>query len=437
MKLTSKTPGRVAVVTLTIGLTVGLGVYFLPEKGPPVDRSESVVAARAATDGSLRPANASPMKYLPLQGARAKRPPKGTIHVRKRYIKHYRAKRATWNEVISGGKRLGKPSGQCAHRWRKSGKDRRLNWRSVKYLCMTGLKGRGYRPQGIAGSGTARRYNIGSTPAANRNIVLTSWYSRAREPGLFAPNRRGQSVTRLIVMDMGNGRYNRIELVRPAGRKKFRNMDSHGSGLAWAGQYLYMSSKSVLFMFNADDILKIHGRYVLPAVARWTVHGHGGLSSMSIDRSASRDQLRGINYTKSGPTYIQTLRLAKSGLLARGRGRGAHDLVVRNRWGQRGRVVRSVGSLTIPGASYQGVGSAGRYSFANSSALKARGGKRKVDSTAVFKGGRKIAKFQMPRRNIESIYIDYRRGTYASITESGSQFLFRMPIGRIIRKAER
>jgi hypothetical protein len=60
-----------------------------------------------------------------------------------------------------------------------------------------------------------------------------------------------------------------------------------------------------------------------------------------------------------------------------------------------------------------------------------------VDSTAVFKGGRKIAKFQMPRRNIESIYIDYRRGTFASITESGSQFLFSMPMGRIIRKAER
>ena len=214
-------------------------------------------------------------------------------------------------------------------------------------------------------------------------------------------------------------------------------MDSHGSGLVWAGQYIYMSSKSVLFMFNADDILKIRGRYVLPAVARWTVHGHGGMSSISIDRSASRDQLRGINYTKSGRTYIQTFKLAKSGLLAQSRGRGSHDMAIRNRWGQRGRVVRSVSSLTIPGASYQGVGSAGRYSFANSSALKARGGKKKVDSTAVFKDGRKIAKFRMPRRNIESIYIDYKRGTYASITEGGSQFLFSMPVRRIIKRAER
>jgi hypothetical protein len=176
---------------------------------------------------------------------------------------------------------------------------------------------------------------------------------------------------------------------------------------------------------------------VLPAVARWTVHGLGGLSSMSLDRSGSRDQLRGINYTKNGPTYIQSFTLAKSGLLARSRGRGSQDLAVRNRWGERGRVVRSVSSLTIPGASYQGVGSAGRYSFANSSAMKSRGGTKKVDSTAVFKDGKKIAKFQMPRRNIESIYIDYKRGTFASITESGSQFLFRIPVRRITKTAER
>jgi len=43
----------------------------------------------------------------------------------------------------------------------------------------------------------------------------------------------------------------------------------------------------------------------------------------------------------------------------------------------------------------------------------------------------------MPRRNIESIYIDYKRGTFASITEGGSQFLFSMPIRRITKKAER
>ena len=60
-----------------------------------------------------------------------------------------------------------------------------------------------------------------------------------------------------------------------------------------------------------------------------------------------------------------------------------------------------------------------------------------VDSTAVFKNGRKIAKFRMPRRNIQSIYIDYKRGTYSSITEFGSQFLFTMPVKRIIKKAER
>jgi hypothetical protein len=379
----------------------------------------------------------SSINYLPLEGSRVKRPPKGTIRVRSRYIKHYRAKRATWNNVINSGKRLGKNSTGCKKRWRKSGKDRRLNWKAGDFRCMSGLKGRGYMPQGIAGSATTRRYKIGSKPAATRNIVLTSWYSRAREPGLFAPNRPGESVTRLVVMDMGKRRYNRVELVRPDGRKKFRNMDSHGSGLVWAGQYIYLSSRSVLFMFNADDILKIRGRYVLPAVARWTVHGSGGLSSISIDRSASRDWLRGVNYTKIGPAYVQSFKLAKSGLLARSRGRASHDLAVRNRWGQRGRVVRSVSSSRIPGTSYQGVGSTGRYSFANSSARKTRRGTKKVDTAMVFKRGKVIARFRLPRRNVQSIYIDYKRGTYVSITESGSQFLFTMPLKRIIKRAER
>ena len=58
-----------------------------------------------------------------------------------------------------------------------------------------------------------------------------------------------------------------------------------------------------------------------------------------------------------------------------------------------------------------------------------------MDATAVFKDGKIIAKFRMPRRNIESIYIDYKRGTFASITEGGSQFMFSIPLRRIIKKS--
>ena len=83
------------------------------------------------------------------------------------------------------------------------------------------------------------------------------------------------------------------------------------------------------------------------------------------------------------------------------------------------------------------VGSTGGYSFANSSALRSRSGNKKLDSTAVFKDSRKIAKFRMPRRNVQSIYIDYKRGTYSSITEISTLFLFTMPLKRIIKRAER
>jgi hypothetical protein len=91
----------------------------------------------------------------------------------------------------------------------------------------------------------------------------------------------------------------------------------------------------------------------------------------------------------------------------------------------------------IPGASYQGVGSAGAYSFANSSSLRTSRSAHKVDATAVFKNGKVIGRFQMPRGNGESIYIDYRRGIYRSITEGGSQFMYALPLEHLIERAER
>ena len=101
------------------------------------------------------------------------------------------------------------------------------------------------------------------------------------------------------------------------------------------------------------------------------------------------------------------------------------------------RVVHSVSSLLIPGTSYQGVGSAGAYSFANSSSLRTSRSARKVDATAVFRNGKVIERFRMPRGNGESIYIDYRRGIYTSITEHGSQFMFALPLEHLIERAER
>jgi hypothetical protein len=42
----------------------------------------------------------------------------------------------------------------------------------------------------------------------------------------------------------------------------------------------------------------------------------------------------------------------------------------------------------------------------------------------------------MPGGNGESVLIDYRRGTYYSMVEHGSQFLFAIPLEQLIRAAE-
>ena len=227
-------------------------------------------------------------------------------------------------------------------------------------------------------------------------------------------------------MDMDQRRYNTVELVRPGGSRTLRSLDSHGSGLVWAGQYLYSSSHSELLMFNADDIMKIDGRFVLPAVARWTVSGHGGLSSISLDRSTTPDRLRSINYTKSGQAYMQSFdlaerRLARAEQPSHGSRSGAHAIASAS--GDR-RCTASAPWSFRAGATR--VSPAPEpFGFANSSSLRING-RKGVDAVAVLKGGKVVERFRMPHGNGQSIYIDYRRGTYVSITERDSQFLYRI-----------
>lgn len=359
------------------------------------------------------------------------------MHIGSLYLENYAARRVSWNEVLASGRPLPEVGEECSDAWRTSGKDARLAWKSSTFLCLDGVLGGGYRPQGVGGSATTQRYRIDGQPAASRNLILTSWYSRAREPGLFAPNRDQESVTRLVVMDMDQRRYNSVELVRPDGTNTLRNLNSHGSGLVWAGQYLYSSSRSALWMYNADDIVKIDGHYVLPAIARWSVTGRGGLSSISLDQSATPHRLTGINYTKTGRTYVQSFELAPNGLLADQPQRTDHSLVLTSTFGGTPRVVHSARSLTIPGASYQGVGVAGPYGFANSSALSIGPTRKPVDAMALLKDGEVIRRFRMPQGNVESIYIDYRRGRYVSLTERGHQFMFDLPLRHLTRRPER
>lgn len=426
-----KRRGRVAAGALAIGLAASVTLHLTYEQASKVDPSAKTVATPGTADDRVQVGNDEtprPEVSVPKAGSQdahapfpqssprqrtpAEPPPNDTLRVDSRYLKNYGATRASWDDVIDRGRPLPTVSAGCADRWRKSGKDPRLNWKSVDFLCMNALKGRGYRPQGIGGSATTQHYTVDAKPAADRNIVLTSWYSRAREPGLLAPNPANEIVTRLVVMDMDERRYNSIELVMPDGRGAFRNLNSHGSGLVWAGQYIYSSSRSALWMYNADDILEIDGRFVLPAIARWSVHGNGGLSSISLDRSVTPNQLMGINYTRYGQAYIHSFQLAKDGLLAPRDVRAADDMFVKNEFGEKGRLVHSVSSWAIPGTSYQGVGGVRRYTFANSSGLRIVGrGPKRVDATAVFKGGDVIAQFQMPHGNGESVYIDYKRAS--------------------------
>jgi hypothetical protein len=357
-------------------------------------------------------------------------PESAQLRISDRHLRTYDAERVTWDDVLDRGRPLPKTTAGCARKWRASGKDPRVDWSTAEYGCLDRLLGGSFKPQGVAGSATTERYLINGRPAVERNLVLTSWYSRAAEPGLFARNQPGESVTQLLVMDLDQRRYGTVELVKPVGSGRLGNLNSHGSGLVWAGQYLYSSSRSMLWMYNADDLLEIGGRYVLPAVGRWSVSGRGGLSSISLDQTTVPTQLVGIDYTKANSATVQSFDLTYYGRLADSTSRTGQQLVLRSTLSPDRRVVRSRSTQIVPGQSFQGVARYGPYTFANSSALHLRG--RVLDATVVLRDGQVVDRIRMPHGNGQSIYLDYLRGTYTSITEAGRQFLFTLPLSQLI-----
>jgi hypothetical protein len=90
----------------------------------------------------------------------------------------------------------------------------------------------------------------------------------------------------------------------------------------------------------------------------------------------------------------------------------------------------------VPGTNFQGIGAAGAYRLVNSSSLMLDG-RRYGDNVVVLKKNETIARFTMPEENLESVYVDYRRKRYVTVTEHGRQFLFWLPLDHLIERAER
>ncbi|MDN5769644.1 MAG: hypothetical protein L0H24_01950, partial [Microlunatus sp.] len=193
---------------------------------------------------------------------------------------------------------------------------------------------------------------------------------------------------------------------------------------------------STLWMYNADDLMEIDGRFVLPAVARWSVQGAGGFSSIGVDRSTSPATLTGINYNENGTSWSQSFELDRDGRLVRGSTEAKHELKLSSTFGAGPSSVRSTRSAIIPGTNFQGIGATGPYRLVNSSSLKL-GSRRVGDTLLVLKKNKVIGRFAMPKENVESVYVDYRRHTYVTVTEHGQQFMFWIPLDHLVSRAER
>ncbi|HEY5783374.1 MAG TPA: hypothetical protein VIT65_01225 [Microlunatus sp.] len=426
-----------ALLAVTASLVGGLVV---------VVKAQSIEGAGAPPAVSAPPPSASASSPYPddLPGPQAPTPteqrtgpPASTVHVDDRYRARYAGRYVGWDDLLAAGKKLPEKSAGCRSDWKATSRDDGLNWKKATYLCLDRLTGNGFHPQGIGGTGSAVGYRIGPQRAADRNIVVISSYSSSEESGLRFPHRPGRTdTTRLTVIDLDRHVYNEVELVRPDGPDAFTALDSHGSGFVWVGQYLYTSSRGSLWMYNADDLLEIDGQFVLPAVAHWSVKGDGGLSSIGIDRSARPATLTGITYSQTGPAWAHTFALGPDGRVQSGTRAAAHELDLVTDFGPSPVTIRSIRSAVIPGSNFQGIGTSGPYRFANSSSLMVDG-KRYGDNVVVLKRNKAIARFSMPKENLESVYVDYRRDRYVTVTEHGRQFLFSLPLDHLIDRAER
>ena len=364
-------------------------------------------------------------------------PPPGSVHTADAYRAHYGGSYAGWDALIKAGRKLPKAGAECRSAWQQARRDPALDWDKAGYLCLNRLVGKGFKPQGISGTGAVQGYRIGDRPAARRNIVMVSSYSVAAQPKLRFPNSPGRTeATRLTVIDLDRSRYNTVELVKPSGDDSLVALGSHGSGLAWVGQYLYSSSRTALWMYNADDLMEIDGHFVLPAVARWSVAGQGGLSSLGLDRAKRRTSLISITYSETGTAWTHTFPLDASGQLRQSKRRAVDELSLTSSFGPGPSPIYSTASSVVPGTNYQGIGAIGRHRIANSSSLMLDS-RRHGDNVVILRKGAMLARFSMPKENLESLYIDLRRRRYVTITEHGEQFLFWLPVDHLLERSKR
>ena len=360
------------------------------------------------------------------------------MHTADAYRARYDGAYVGWDTLIDAGRKLPKKSDACRSAWQQARRDPVLDWDKAGYLCLKGLVGRGFKPQGISGTGAVRGYRIDRRPAARRNIIVVSSYSVAEQPKLRFPNVPGRTeATRLTVIDLDRSRYNTVELVKPSGEDSLAALGSHGSGMAWVGQYLYSSSRTALWMYNVDDLMTIDGHYVLPAVARWGVAGRGGLSSLGLDRTGNRTSLISITYSETGTAWSHTFPLDASGQLRQSKTRAADELRLASTFGPGPSPVYSTASSIVPGTNYQGIGAIGRHRIANSSSLMLDGRRHGDNVVILEKKTQMVARFSMPKENIESLYLDPRRRRYVTITEHGKQFLFWLPVDHLLKQAKR
>ncbi|MFB9902738.1 hypothetical protein [Allokutzneria oryzae] len=165
-------------------------------------------------------------------------------------------------------------------------------------------------PQGLTGSGDAQ---AGGTVGGKR-IVAASWHTP------------GDTFTRVSFLDEKTLAYRHVLLVEPHLSGDFKAISSHGDGLSWYGDYLYLMQGSVLRVFDlrhfwAMDTAPEHvgrngdGRFsaryhawALPQVGAYWYQG-GGCGKVTGEKPCSAS----LSLDRGTSSFVTVEHVAKGG----------------------------------------------------------------------------------------------------------------------------
>lgn len=280
----------------------------------------------------------------------------------------------------------------CSDKFGSTAKASSIQWSA--HFCWAS----DYWAQGITGTEEGRwRSEVGY-----RNLLITSWYGKEDSNGRHP-------LSRLSLVDLDREVFRHLNLAWADANGDLHGLATHAGGLAWAGEYLYVASTDLIWVFNLNHILREGDDVYLVAGERWDIVDTDGdvdsyqISTLSTRWNGATAELIAAHYGGDGAHIFHWALNANE------------RFVANDAW-----LAESTEHLRVDTVgSVQGIEMHGNQYLLNSSNVtfseNQQDGLFRLTNDNASESSR-IA-WQMPRWNGQDLYIDDARGVIWSLTE--------------------